>query len=130
MIEYMYTKIFGIIVGILTIFIGIGFGLLAFIGMSLSNALNTGYEYSFGGRPLILMLTILLVFDFFIMVAAFKLKNKVWSVIFIGFCILLCLGFVISFLISFGSLGFKNELFYLCIGIIYLGLGCLAIRKH
>lgn len=43
---YVYTKTLGVIVGTLTIIGAIGFGILSFIGMSLSTALNTSNDYS------------------------------------------------------------------------------------
>ncbi|WP_163103233.1 hypothetical protein [Peribacillus alkalitolerans] len=102
---------------------------MSFIGMSLSKALNTGYEHSSFDKSSILLLIILLVIGCITMIGAFKLKNKTWSIFFIGFCIALGIVFIVIFLFSFGSLGYKNELFILCVGIIYLGLGYLAIRK-
>jgi hypothetical protein len=37
---------------------------------------------------------------------------------------------MVTFFISFGSLGFKNEIFILCIGIVYLLLSYLAKIKN
>lgn len=124
--EYMYTKTLGIIVGILAIFAGIGFGILSLIGIGLSKAWNTGNAVD--SSPIIILI-IFLVIGLITSIGAFKLKRKVLSHFYIGFCIMLGIGFLAAFLISFGSLGIKNEIFILCIGIIYLGLGYLAKKK-
>lgn len=69
--EYMYTKIFGSMVGMLVIVAGLGFGLLYFIGMSLSKALNTGHEYFSVGQSPILILIIFLVFGLITVIGGF-----------------------------------------------------------
>ncbi|MFK9092624.1 hypothetical protein [Bacillus salipaludis] len=43
--DYRYTKFLGIFVGALSILGAIGFGFLAFIGLGLSKALNSGHEH-------------------------------------------------------------------------------------
>jgi hypothetical protein len=127
--EYMYTRIFGIIAGMLVIVAGLGFGLLYFIGMSLSKALNTGDENFTVDRSPILILIIFLVIGLITVIGGFKLKRKAGAIFYIGFCILLGIAFIVTFMISYGSLGYKSELFILCIGMTYLGLGYLAKRK-
>jgi hypothetical protein len=127
--EFMYSKTLGVIVGTLTIFGTIGFGLLSLIGMGLSKAWNTGYEPSLVDRLPMFLLIILIVFGFITLVGAFKLKYNTWRLFYTGFCMMLGIGFVIAFFISFGSLGVKSELFILCMGMIYFGLGYLVKRR-
>jgi hypothetical protein len=128
--EYTYTKILGIIIGMLVIIAGAGFGLLFFIGMGLSRVWNTGYEYSSAGWSPMLILIIVPVFGLITMIGGFKLISKAGAMFYIVFCILLGIGFIVTVLISFGALGVKSEIFLLCIGMIYLGLGYLAINKR
>jgi hypothetical protein len=125
--EYMYTKTLGVIVGTLTIFVAIGFGILAFIAMGLSK--NTGYDSSSTDRYPLLILILLLLFGLITGIGSFKLNRKAWKIFYTGFCFLLGTGFVVVFFVSFGALGFKNEIFILCMGIIYILLGYLAKRK-
>jgi hypothetical protein len=127
--EYMYSKTLGVIVGMLTIIAAIGFGLQSFIGMGLSKAWNTGYDHSSADTTPMILFIILLVLGFITLIGTFKLENKTWRFIYFGFCLMLGLGFVVLFFISFGSLGLKNELFILCIGLIYLGSGFLVKKK-
>jgi hypothetical protein len=127
--EYMYTKIFGSIVGMLVIVAGLGFGLLYFIGMSLSKALDTGHEYFSVGQSPILILIIFLVFGLITVIGGFKLKRKAGAMFYIGFCTSLGIAFIVTFMISYGALGYKSEILIVCIGMIYLGLGYLAKRK-
>jgi lipopolysaccharide export LptBFGC system permease protein LptF len=127
--EYTYTKILGIIVGMLVIIAGAGFGLLYFIGMGLSKAWNTGHEYSSAVWSPILILFIVPVFGLMTMIGGFKLKRRAGAMFYIVFCILLGIGFIVIGVISFGALGVKSEMFLLSIGVIYLGLGYLAINK-
>lgn len=127
--EYMYTKTLGVIVGTLTICAAIGFGLLSLIGMGLSKALNTDYDYSSTDRLPMKILIILLLFGLITIIGSFRLKSKAWKFFYIGFCLLLGIGFVVGFFISLGSIGTKSEIFILFIGIIYLLLGYFAKRK-
>ncbi len=124
--EYMYTKTLGVIVGTLTIFAALGFGLLSLIGFSLSKALNTGNDYSSTNSLAMLILIILLLLGSITVIGTFRLKSNAWKKFFIGFCFMFGIGFVIAFFISFGSIGSKSEIFILFIGIIYLLLGYLA----
>ena len=127
---YVYTKTLGVIVGTMTIIGAIGFGILFFIGMSLSTALNTSNDYSSSDKLAILILMILLLlFGLITGIGSFFLKNKAWKFIYTGLCLTLGFGLIITSLISFGSIGFKNELFIMFIGIIYLVLGHLASKN-
>lgn len=125
--EYIYTKTLGIIVGTLTIFVAIGFGILSLIGMGLSKAFNTGNEYS--ASNILVMVSLLLLCGLITGIGAFRLKSRAWKIFYIGFCLILGVVFIVAFFISFGSIGLKNEIFILCIGIIYLLLGYLAKRE-
>ncbi|MBS4198084.1 hypothetical protein KHA93_00220 [Bacillus sp. FJAT-49732] len=127
--EYLYTKMLGIFVGALTILAAVGFGILFLIGTGLSNALNSGYDNSSSSSSAAIIIIILLLFALITGITPFKLKNKIWRIIYIGFCFILGIGFVIAFIISIGALGLINELFILCLGIIYLGLSYLAYRR-
>ena len=127
--EYAYTKTLGAIVGTMTILAAIGFGILSFIGMGLSKALNTGNDYSSNGRLYLIVFILLLLMGLITGIGTLWLKNKAWNIFYTGFCLMLGIGFVITFFVSFGALGFKNEIFILCIGIVYLWLSYLVKRK-
>ncbi|MFB5087630.1 hypothetical protein PGC35_10475 [Psychrobacillus sp. PGGUH221] len=116
----MNTKTLGVVVGTTTIIGAIGFGILYFIGMSLSTALKTSNDYSSSDKLAILILMILLLlFGLITGIGSFFLKNKPWKFIYTGLCLTL----------GFGLIGFKNELFIMFIGIIYLVLGHLASKN-
>lgn len=124
--EYMYTKILGVIVGLLTILVATGFGILLFIGIGLSKAFSTGYDHS---ATEILTIVILLFLGLITGIGSFKLKSNLWRNFYIVYCIMVGLGFIITFFISIGSIGFIFEIFILFIGAIYILLGYLAKGK-
>jgi len=127
--DYTYTKLLGIFMSLLTMIGAIGFGLLSLLGIGLAKALNTEYEYSFhDGLPIVIALMCFL-FGIITFIATFWLKRKAGRSFFIVYCFLIGFGLVISFFISIGALGNKNELFILCIGILYFLLGYLAKRR-
>lgn len=127
--EYTYTKIFGVISGALAIIGGIAFGTLAFIGMGLSNAWNTETNSSTERLIAFAIPSILLLFGLITSIGSFRLKSKGWKIFYVGFCLLLGIGFVMTFFISLGSIGYKIELLILCIGVNYLWLSYLAKKK-
>jgi hypothetical protein len=119
--EYMYTRILGVIVGTLTIIGAIGFGILSLIGISLSNALNSGTDYSSAEKSVaIIVFLLLLISGLMTLIGSTKLKNKAWYTFYTVFCLILGIGCIVTFFISFGSIGYKNELFIIGIGITYL----------
>ncbi|MGV3466390.1 MAG: hypothetical protein ACO1OT_13995 [Heyndrickxia sp.] len=127
--DYTYTKLLGIFISVLTIIGAIGFGLLSLLGIGLAKALNTEYVYSFqDGLPIIIAFICFLL-GIITFIATFRLKRKAGRSFFIGYCYLIGFSLVISFFISFGALGTKNELFIICMGILYLLLGYLAKRR-
>lgn len=72
---------------------------------------------------------ILLLFGLITEIGSFFLRNKSWKFIYTGLCLTLGFGLIITCLLSFGSIGFKNELFIMFIGIIYIVLGHLANKN-
>ena len=127
--EYMYTRILGVIVGTLTIIGAIGFGVLSLIGISLSNALS-GTDYSSAEKSLaIIVFLLLLISGLMTLIGSTKLKNKGWNTFYTVFCLILGIGFIVIFFISFGSIGYKNELFIIGIGITYLLLVYLVKKR-
>jgi hypothetical protein len=127
--EFRYTKSLGIIIGVLTILGAFGFGILAFIGLGLSKALNSGHNTSSEEATAIILFICLFLIGFISLMVPFWVNRKAGQIFYIGFCFILGIGLVSSFLISFGALGTKTEIFLLCVGVLYLGVGYLAKRK-
>lgn len=118
--EYIYTRILGVIVGTLTIIGAIGFGMLSLIGISLSNALS-GTNYSSDETLVVIIIFLLLLISgLTTLIGSTKLKNKTWNTLYTVFCFILGIGCIVTFIFSFGSIGYKNELFIIGIGITYL----------
>ncbi|MDR7071260.1 hypothetical protein [Fictibacillus barbaricus] len=127
--EYGYTKTIGVTLGVLTIIVAIGFGILSLIGMSLSKALNGTQNSSSMDSSVLIVFCLLLLCGFITAFESHKLKYKAWKMFYTGFCLLLGIGFVIIFFVSLGALGSKNEIFILCMGIIYFVLSYLVRKK-
>jgi membrane protease YdiL (CAAX protease family) len=125
--EFIFTKTLGIIVGALTIVLAIGFGLLSFIGMSLGNALNSSTA---DAAPHILPIVLsLLLSGIITAMGSFWVKGRRGRVFYSGFSFVMGIALVIVFFLSLGALGTEEEIFILCVGIIYLLLGFLAKKR-
>ncbi|MCJ8008062.1 hypothetical protein ACFFF5_18090 [Lederbergia wuyishanensis] len=128
---YKITKIVGIVAGILTMFVAIGFGILFLIGTGLYKALNSGYENATPDISVaITIVIILLLLGLITGLGPFWLKKKTWRIIYIGLCLVLGLGFIIAFIISIRALGWKNEIFILGLGAIFFLQSYLVIKKR
>ena len=127
--EYGYTKTIGVTLGVLTIIGAIGFGILSLIGMSLSKALNGTPDNSSMDSSVLMVFCILLLCGFITAFGSIMLKSKAGKMFYMGFCFILGSGFIIAFFVSFGALGTNNEIFILCMGIVYLVLSYLVKRK-
>lgn len=127
--EYMYTKILGVIVGTLTIIGAIGFGVLFLIGIGLSNALS-GTDYSSSEKSLaIIVFLFLFISGVITLIGTTKLLNKGWNTFYAVYCFILGIGCIVTFFISLGSIGNKNELFIIGIGITYVLLAYLVKKR-
>jgi hypothetical protein len=126
--EFVYTKSFGMIVGMMTIIAAIGYGILAFIGSSLSQALHSANPEPFS-QVTFIVLALLTALGLITAIGALGLNSRTWKTLYTAFCILMGFGFVILYFISFGSLGTKIETFILCMGLVYLLLSYLVIRR-
>lgn len=127
--EYKITKIVGIVAGILIMFAAIGFGILYLIGTGLSNALSSGYDQSSSDNSEVTIIIVLLLFGVIIGIMPFFLKINAWRMIYIGLCIILGIGFTIIFSMSIGALGSINEIFILCLGVVFFLQSYLVIKK-
>lgn len=125
--EYTYAKLIGVIACILTILGAIGFGILSFIGMGLSKAFNTHNDTSMNQEAIIVV--ILLLLACITGIGPYRLHNKAWRIFYTGFCLVLGVGLIVTFILSIGSIGFKNEIFIVCVGTVYLFMGYLVIKK-
>jgi hypothetical protein len=127
--EFRYTKSLGTIAGVLTILGACGFRLLAFIGLGLSKALNSGHNTSSEEVYASKLFIILLIIGFISVMVTLWVKWKAGQIFYIGFCFILGIGLIAAFFISYGALGIKTEIFLLSVGIFYLGIGFLAKGK-
>jgi len=129
--KYMFTKTLGVIVGTLTLIAAIGIGVLSFISIGLSKNWNAAYGDSSTDRLASTLTLVLIVFLVGLItgIGSFLLRRKGWNLVYAGFCFLLGIGLAATFFISLGSIGTKNEVFILCIGMVYLLLGYLAVKK-
>jgi hypothetical protein len=125
--EFIFTKTLGIFVGTLTIVLAIGFGLLAFIGMSLGNALNSSTDNS-TLYILPIVLSLLLV-GIITAMGSLWLKGKTGRVFYTGFSFLMGIALIAFFFLSLGALGTEEEIFILCVGIVYILLGYFAKKR-
>ncbi|WP_099353276.1 hypothetical protein [Fredinandcohnia onubensis] len=124
--KYSVAKFLGILVGVLTLLGALGFLVFSLLGTSLGKALNSQIEYSLIGPLLITALLISV--GFVTIIGARKLSNNTWRKFYIVFCMVIGFGLTISFFITFGAIGTTNEIFILCVGLIYLALGHTASR--
>ena len=127
--EYKITKVVGIVTGILTMFATIGFGILYLIGTGLSKALNSGYDQSSSNNTEGTVIFVFLLFGLILGIAPFFLKNNAWRTVYIGLCLILGIGFTAAFGMSIGALGSINEIFILCLGVVFFLQSYLAIKK-
>ncbi|KKI93210.1 hypothetical protein WQ54_04995 [Bacillus sp. SA1-12] len=127
--KFAYTKRLAVIAGSLIILGAIGYGLLALIAIGLSNAWNTEGSSSSTNNWLFVFFLIMLLLGILTAAGSFLLKRKAWKVVYTGFCLILGVGFVASFFISFGALGVMSELFLLFIGVVYMVLGYFVNKE-
>ncbi|MBS4192749.1 hypothetical protein KHA94_21700 [Bacillus sp. FJAT-49705] len=129
--EYFYTKVLASLVGIVMTILAIIFGSLALIGIGLSNEWSsenststTQYSSVF---PIFVMIFSIGLITF---IGSFRLKNKTWSIIYIGLIVLIGICFIITFFVVLGAIGLKIEIFILFIGFLYICLGYMAYKKR
>ncbi|MBS4197305.1 hypothetical protein [Lederbergia citri] len=127
--EYKITKIVGVVAGILIMFVAIGFGIMYLIGTGLSKALNSGYDQSSSDNSGLTIIIVLLLFGLIMGIMPFLLKNKAWRMIYISLCLIVGIGFTITFIMSIGALGSINEIFILCLGVVFFLQSYFAIKK-
>ncbi len=127
--EYKITKLVGIVAGILTILAAVGFGILYLIGKGLSNAPNSGYDQSSSNNSVLTIMIVLVLFGILIGIVPIFLKNNKWRMIYIGLCLILGIGFTITFIMSIGAIGTIIENFILCLGVVFFLQSYLVIKK-
>lgn len=128
--EFGITKILGSIVGVATIMLAFGFGLLALLGMGLASAWNTGYQDSSSGSWAMITFLMLMVTGLLTAIGSLSIKNPGRRIIFSAYCFLLGIACIVMFFVSFGAIGLQSELFILGVGVMYLILGYLAKKKR
>jgi len=127
--DFLLAKTVGMIVGALTVILSIFIGFLAFVGMGMSNAFNGGYDTSATYHTNIMIFFIMLLLGLVTMIGSFRLKSNAWRRFYLVFCLLMGIGIVIVFFMSFGALGRQSEFLILCVGVIYLLLAYLTKKK-
>lgn len=113
------SKLIGMILGVLILIVVAVFGFLYFLGISLGRALNGNID-STGDHRTLFMIAILLISGLLTVIGTFGLKKRAWRIIYLGFCIVVGLCFLIGFILSLGALGLKFELLIFLIGLLYL----------
>lgn len=126
--KFVYSKIIGMILGLLMLIVVAGFGFLFVIGTSLGRALNGNIDAT-GDQRTLFMIAILLISGLLTAIGTVGLKKRAWRTFYIGFCIVVGMCFFIGFILSIGALGFKFELLILLVGLLYLFLAYL-IKKE
>ncbi|MGX6444969.1 hypothetical protein ACWM35_17290 [Neobacillus sp. K501] len=117
--KFVYSKLMGIILGILMLIVGAGVGFLYLLGTSLGGAWNGNID-STGDQSILIMVAVLLISAFITIVGTFGLKKRAWRIFYMGFSIVAGLCFLIGFILSIGALGLKFELLILMVGLLYL----------
>ncbi|OYD56064.1 hypothetical protein CGZ90_19525, partial [Fictibacillus aquaticus] len=115
----------GVLVGVLTILGGIFAAALHFIALGLSTAWNTEPETN-TDQPVMFILLFFLIIGMITTIGAYKTQRKAWRRFFIGFCLLLGIGFSVASIAALGALGTISEGFIFIMSLVYLVLAFTA----
>jgi len=128
-----YSKILGLVLGILLIIAAVGYGVLFLIGTGLQQAFASDIDQAPTDNNIFVNLVIIVIPVIIGLITArgpFALKKTAGKVIFSSFCFILGLLGLMFFFISLGALGDSFEYLILSIGIIYFLLGYLIIKEN
>ncbi|MCP1123803.1 hypothetical protein CN326_15105 [Bacillus sp. AFS018417] len=126
--KYRLSKAIGVVLGILTIIVTLGYGFLYLLGTSLGKALHSEIDSSATDRLTLVILIGLLIVGVITGAGSFWLNRNVWRVVYFGFCLVLGICLFVTFFISIGALGSIYEFMILCISMMYFLLSYL-VRK-
>lgn len=103
----MLSKTVGVILGTLMVITSFGYGILYLLGRSLGKALGSNIDTTTSDIPTLVTLMIICILGAITGVGCFRVKLKGWRIVYIGFSLLLGIGFLVTFFISIGALGEK-----------------------
>ncbi|UFU00100.1 hypothetical protein KO561_03805 [Radiobacillus kanasensis] len=126
---FYFTKLLAVIMALLTIFATIGYVFLAFIGYGLGRALNSEVDTTAVEKQVVIMVVTFLFIALLTAIGSFWLRKNAWRVFYIGFCFVLGVGCVGVSFFSIMSTGIGAAILIVCIGIGYLWLGYLALKR-
>lgn len=127
--KYRLSKAIGVVLGILTIIVTLGYGFLYLLGTSLGKALHSEIDSSATDRLTLVILIGLLIVGVITGAGSFGLNRNVWRIVYFGFCLVLGICLFVTFFISIGALGSTYEFMILCISMMYFLLGYLVRKK-
>ena len=127
--EFKYTKIMAIVLCILTIISVMGVGLLFWLGSSLGKALSGEAGTSTVDPMILFAIAGLLGMAVLTGLGARGLKRTAWRNFYLGFTLLVGIGFLFLFILSLGALSRPIEFLILCMCMGYFLLGYLTKKK-
>ena len=119
--EHKRSKIIGLILGVLLMVAGIGYGLLYLVSVAL-RANEASISSDFFALAILAGIGLL---GFITIAGPFKIKLNPWKTVFFWFCMIAGTIALIFLFITMGALGTIFEILILSIGLLYFILGYL-----
>ncbi len=127
--KFFFSKMIGMVLGVLMLIVLIGFSFLYLIGTSLGRALYSNVATSIDPKILLIIL-ILFLSCLITAIGILGLKRRAWSRFYSIFCLVIGVCFVIAFFLSFGALGTAFEILLFIIGLIYFLLAYMVKKER
>ncbi|MGX1266060.1 multisubunit Na+/H+ antiporter MnhB subunit [Rossellomorea marisflavi] len=127
---YRITKVVGITAGFATILVAIGFGILALLAEGLSKSWGSNQKPDEHTPSYMIIFLLILLLGVVTSIGTFGLRNKMWRFLYNSFSVVMGMGFVSMFFVTFGALGTKGELLLLSVGVVYLFLGYITYKRY
>lgn len=123
------SKSVGMGLGVLTVLVGLGYGLVFMLGTSLGKALSSSIDHSAAETLTLVIFLSLITAGFITGAGSYGLNGNGGRRVYFAFCVLVGVCFLVSFLLLIGSLGDLYEGLLLCLSILYFLQGYLAVKK-
>jgi len=128
--KYFYTKIVACVVGCFTLILAIYFCFIAFIGIGLSNSWSAEGRTSITQfAPVFVLFITIFMIGLFTFIGSLRLNSQSWAKFYIVIMILMGIVFIVATFAVWGAIGKKSEILILVIGLLYISLGYIALRK-